>query len=50
MMKTLAGLWIDHGAAVSVLVSEKGQETRRIKSHVATRNQLEELRAKLKFD
>jgi stalled ribosome rescue protein Dom34 len=34
MMKTLAGLWIDHREAVIVLVSEKGQETRRIKSHV----------------
>ena len=33
-MKTLAGLWIDHREAVIVLVSEKGQETRRIKSHV----------------
>jgi len=33
-MKTLAGLWIDHREAVVVLVSEKGQETRRIKSHV----------------
>jgi hypothetical protein len=34
MMKTLAGLWIDHREAVIVLVAEKGQETRRIKSHV----------------
>lgn len=34
MMKTLAGLWIDHREAVIVLVSGKGQETRRIKSHV----------------
>jgi hypothetical protein len=34
MMKTLAGLWIDHREAVIVLVSEKGQETRRIKSYV----------------
>jgi hypothetical protein len=33
-MKTLAGLWIDHREAVIVLVSEKGQETRRIKSGV----------------
>ena len=34
MMKTLAGLWIDHREAVIVLVSEKGQKTKRIKSHV----------------
>jgi stalled ribosome rescue protein Dom34 len=34
MMKTLAGLWIDHREAVIVLLSEKGQETRRIKSYV----------------
>jgi hypothetical protein len=34
MMKTLAGLWIDHREAVIVLLSEKGQETRRITSHV----------------
>jgi stalled ribosome rescue protein Dom34 len=34
MMKTLAGLWIDHREAVIVLVSEKGQETKRIKSGV----------------
>jgi len=34
MMKTLAGLWIDHREAVIVLLSENGQETRRIKSHV----------------
>jgi hypothetical protein len=34
MMKTLAGLWIDHREAVIVLLSEKGQETRRIKSCV----------------
>ena len=33
-MNTLAGLWIDHREAVIVLVSEKGQETRRIKSFV----------------
>jgi hypothetical protein len=32
--RTLAGLWIDHREAVIVLVSDKGQETRRIKSHV----------------
>ena len=34
MMETLAGLWIDHREAVIVLLSEKGQETRRIKSQV----------------
>jgi stalled ribosome rescue protein Dom34 len=34
MMKILAGLWIDHREAVIVLLSENGQETRRIKSHV----------------
>jgi hypothetical protein len=34
MMKTFAGLWIDHREAVIVLLSENGQETRRIKSHV----------------
>ena len=33
-MKTLAGLWIDHREAVIVLVSEKGRETKRIKSDV----------------
>ena len=33
-MKTLAGLWIDHREAVIVLLSNKGQETRRIESHV----------------
>ena len=33
-MKTLAGLWIDHREAVIVLVSEKGLETKRIKSLV----------------
>ena len=33
-MKTLAGLWIDHREAVIVLVSEKGQETKRISSGV----------------
>ena len=33
-MKTLVGLWIDHREAVIVLVSEKGQETRRIKSGI----------------
>jgi hypothetical protein len=34
MLKTLAGLWIDHREAVIVLLSNKGQETRRVKSHV----------------
>jgi hypothetical protein len=34
MMKTLAGLWIDHREAVIVLVSGKGRETKRIKSNV----------------
>src|SRR5579859_8146236 len=34
IMKTLAGLWIDHREAVIVLLSGKRQETRRIKSHV----------------
>ena len=33
-MKTLAGLWIDHREAVIVTLSDKGQETTRIKSHV----------------
>ena len=33
-MKTLAGLWIDHREAVIVILSDKGEETRRIKSHV----------------
>jgi hypothetical protein len=33
-MKTLAGLWIDHREAVIVILSDKGQETRRIKSDV----------------
>lgn len=33
-MKTLAGLWIDHREAVIVILSDKGQETRRIKSYV----------------
>ena len=33
-MKTLAGLWIDHREAVIVILSDKGQETRRIKSCV----------------
>jgi hypothetical protein len=31
-MKTLAGLWISHWEAVIVLMSQTGQETRRIKS------------------
>jgi hypothetical protein len=34
VMKTLASLWIDHREAVIVLLSEKGQQTRRIKSYV----------------
>jgi hypothetical protein len=34
MMKTLAGLWIDHREAVVVLLSDEKQETKRIKSHV----------------
>jgi len=34
MMKTLAGLWIDHRQAVIVILSDKGEETRRVKSHV----------------
>ena len=33
-MKTLAGLWIDHREAVTVILSDKGEETRRVKSHV----------------
>jgi len=33
-MKTLAGLWIDHREAMVVILSDKGQETRRIKSDV----------------
>ena len=33
-MKTLAGLWIDHREAVVVILSDKSQETRRIKSDV----------------
>ena len=33
-MKTVAGLWIDHREAVIVILSDKGQETRRVKSHV----------------
>ena len=33
-MKTLAGLWIDHRQAVIVILSDKGEETRRVKSHV----------------
>jgi hypothetical protein len=32
--KTVAGLWIDHREAVIVIISDKGQETRRIKSSV----------------
>lgn len=34
LMKTLAGLWIDHREAVIVLLSDKAQETKRIKSSV----------------
>lgn len=34
MMKTLAGLWIDHREAVIVLVSKSGRETKRVKSNV----------------
>jgi len=33
-MKTTVGLWIDHRKAVIVTVSEKGEETREIESHV----------------
>ncbi|HEY5911175.1 MAG TPA: hypothetical protein VJA21_11285 [Verrucomicrobiae bacterium] len=33
-MNTLAGLWIDHREAVIVILSDKGQETKRIESHV----------------
>jgi hypothetical protein len=33
-MKTLAGLWIDHREAVIVILSDKRQETMRIKSDV----------------
>ena len=33
-MKTTAGLWIDHRKSVIVVVSEKGEETRVIESHV----------------
>ncbi|MGO9203445.1 MAG: hypothetical protein ACLQM8_23225 [Limisphaerales bacterium] len=33
-IKTLAGLWIDHREALIVMLSDKGPETRRIKSHV----------------
>ncbi len=34
MMKTLAGLWINHREAVIVLVSKNGRETKRVKSNV----------------
>jgi hypothetical protein len=34
MMKTLAGLWIDHREAVIVMLSDKGEETKRIGSGV----------------
>ena len=33
-MKATVGLWIDHRKAVIVTVSEKGEETREIESHV----------------
>lgn len=33
-MKTFAGVWIDHREAVIVLISDKGQETKRVTSHV----------------
>jgi len=33
-MKQVAGLWIDHREAVIVTLSDKGQETRRVKSDV----------------
>jgi len=33
-MKTSAGLWIDHREAVIVMLSDKGQETTRVKSLV----------------
>jgi hypothetical protein len=32
-MKDVAGLWIDHREAVIVILSDKGEETRRVKSH-----------------
>ena len=34
MMKTLVGLWVDHRKAVIVILSDKGQETRRVEFHV----------------
>ena len=34
LMETSAGLWIDHREAVIVLVSDKGQETKRVRSLV----------------
>jgi hypothetical protein len=33
-MKTAVGLWIDHRKAVIVVVSNSGEETRAIESHV----------------
>jgi hypothetical protein len=33
-MKAIAGLWIDHRRAVIAMVSDKGEETRVIESHV----------------
>jgi hypothetical protein len=33
-METLGGLWIDHREVGILILSEKGEETRRVKSHV----------------
>jgi len=33
-MKQVAGLWIDHREAVIVILSDRGEEKRRVKSHV----------------
>jgi hypothetical protein len=33
-MKKVIGLWLDHQEAVIVLVTDKGRETRRIRSHL----------------
>lgn len=33
-MKAIAGLWIDHRKAVIAMVSDRGEETREIESHV----------------
>lgn len=38
-MKPVAGLWIDHRQAVVVLISDKGEETRRIESNVEKHSQ-----------